>query len=406
MKKIAIIGGGAAGMMAGIAASTKDCIVDIYEKNEKLGKKVYITGKGRCNLTNDCEDEDFFKNVVSNPKFLFSCYKNIPSSFICDFFEKNGLKLKTERGNRVFPLSDKSSDVIKTLEKILIKQNVNIFLNTVVDKLLYDEEKILGVLINGEKRFYDSVIVCTGGLSYPTTGSDGDGYIFAKSCKHTIVETKPALSSIILKGNDFASLQGLSLKNVKITCLENGKKIFSDFGEMIFTHFGISGPIVLTASSYINRKNMEKLSIVIDLKPALDFETLDSRLIREFKANKLSNIANVMRLLVPSSMINLILARANINGDVKCSNITKEQRTRLLESLKNLSFNIESISGIEQAIITAGGVSTKEINPKTMESKLKKGLFFAGEVLDVDALTGGFNLQIAFSTGYTAGIYA
>ncbi len=406
MKKIAIIGGGAAGMMAGISASTKDCIVDIYEKNEKLGKKVYITGKGRCNLTNDCDDEDFFKNVVSNPKFLFSCYKNVSSSFVCSFFENNGLKLKTERGNRVFPLSDKSSDVIKTLEKILIRQNVNIYLNTKVDALLFDDEKVLGVLIEGKKRLYDSVIVCTGGLSYPATGSTGDGYNFAKDCKHTIVETKPALSSVLLKGNDFACLQGLSLKNVKLTCFDNGKKIFTDFGEMLFTHFGISGPIVLTMSSYINRKNTKNLSVLIDLKPALDIETLNNRLIREFKTNNLTNISNVLRLLVPSSMINLILTRSNINGDVKCSNITKEQRVKLVYTLKNLKFDIEALLGIEQAIITAGGVSIKEINPKTMESKLKKGLFFAGEVLDVDALTGGFNLQIAFSTGYTAGIYA
>lgn len=403
MKRIAIIGGGASGMMAGISASLNGNVVDLYESNEKLGKKIYITGKGRCNLTNNCDRLDFFNNIVSNPKFIYSSYSEVSNQFIINFFEKNGLKLKVERGNRVFPESDKASDVIKTLEKILIKQGVNVILNTKVSNLFVENGIIKGIIVNNEKIYYDSVIVCTGGITYQSTGSTGDGYEFAKYIGHKIVTPVAGLSAIKLQGNDFADLQGLSLKNVKISCFNNDKRIFSDFGEMLFTHFGVSGPIVLTMSSYINRENLKNLTISIDLKPALDVETLNARLLREFLEYKSKNISSVMRSLVPSSLIYLILKRANINSSVKCSEITKKQRFDLINVLKGLSFRISNLFDINQAIITAGGVSVKEINPKTMESKLVRGLFFAGEVLDVDALTGGFNLQIAFSTGYVAG---
>lgn len=403
MKRIAIIGGGASGMMAGISASLSGNFVDLYESNEKLGKKIYITGKGRCNLTNNCDRLDFFNNVVSNSKFIYSCFSEVSNQFIINFFEKNGLKLKVERGNRVFPESDKASDVIKTLEKLLIKQGVNVKLNTRVSNLLVENNMIKGLIVNDDKIYYDSVIVCTGGISYQATGSTGDGYNFAKIVGHKIITPVAGLSAIKLQGNDFAELQGLSLKNVKISCFNNDKRMFSDFGEMLFTHFGVSGPIVLTMSSYINRENLKNLTISIDFKPALNVETLNARLLREFLENNSKNISSVMRSLVPSSLINLILRRANINPGVKCSEITKKQRFDLINVLKGLSFRISDLFDINQAIITAGGVSVKEINPKTMESKLVNGLFFAGEVLDVDALTGGFNLQIAFSTGYVAG---
>lgn len=403
MKRIAIIGGGASGMMAGISASLSGNFVDLYESNEKLGKKIYITGKGRCNLTNNCDRLDFFNNVVSNSKFIYSCFSEVSNQFLINFFEKNGLKLKVERGNRVFPESDKASDVIKTLEKLLIKQGVNVKLNTRVSNLLVENNMIKGLIVNDDNVYYDSVIVCTGGISYQATGSTGDGYNFAKIVGHKIITPVAGLSAIKLQGNDFAELQGLSLKNVKISCFNNDKRIFSDFGEMLFTHFGVSGPIVLTMSSFINRENLKNLTISIDLKPALNVETLNARLLREFLENNSKNISSVMRSLVPSSLINLILRRANINLGVKCSEITKKQRFDLINVLKGLTFRISDLFDINQAIITAGGVSVKEINPKTMESKLVRGLFFAGEVLDVDALTGGFNLQIAFSTGYVAG---
>ena len=406
MRKIAIIGGGASGMMAGISASKENNIVDIYEANEKLGKKIYITGKGRCNLTNNCDRNDFLKNVVNNSKFLYSAISEVSNEFVINFFEKNGLRLKIERGNRVFPESDKSSDVIKTLEKVLIKSGVNIKYNSRVNDLLVVDNTIKGIVVNGETLFYDSVIICTGGISYPTTGSTGDGYVFAKKYAHKIIKPVAGLSAINLQGNDFAELQGLSLKNVAISCYENNKKIYSDFGEMLFTHFGVSGPIILSLSSFINRKDFNALSLSIDLKPALDNEILNNRLIREFSVNNSKFISSVMRNLVPSSLISLILKRAEINANVKCSEVTKKQRVKLINILKNLTFKIKNLFNIEQAIITSGGVSVKEINPKTMESKLIKGLFFAGEVLDIDGLTGGFNLQIAFSTGYVAGKYA
>ena len=406
MSKVVIIGGGASGMMAACASAKKGNQVILLEKNEKLGKKIYITGKGRCNLTCAVDNAEFLNNVVKNPKFLFGAINTLSTKDTIDFFENNGLKLKEERGKRIFPNSDKASDVNKTLENLLKKLNVEVLLNTSVEKIIVKENKVVGVKTDAGEILCDSVIVCTGGVSYPLTGSTGDGYKFASLNGHTIIEPKPALVGIELKGSDFIDLQGLSLKNVKLSAMLDKKILYSDFGEMLFTHYGISGPIVLSCSSVINKQNLNQVKILLDLKPALDYNTLDNRLIREFKENNIKNISTMMHSIVPKSLIDLILRRANVKQNKNCSEITAVERQNIIFALKNLEFNILKLRPIEEAIITSGGVSVKEVNPKTMESKLTKGLFFAGEVLDVDAFTGGFNLQIAFSTGYLAGLNA
>ncbi len=406
MSKVCIIGGGASGMMSAYASAKKGNKVVLIEKNEKLGKKIYITGKGRCNLTCAVDNNEFLNSVVKNPKFLFSAINTFSTKDTINFFENNGLKLKEERGKRIFPNSDKASDVNKTLESLLRKLNVEILLNTCVERILVNENKIVGVKTNNEDILCDSVIVCTGGISYPLTGSTGDGYKFAKINGHTVVEPKSALVGIELKGSDFIDLQGLSLKNVKLSANLGSKIIYSDFGEMLFTHYGISGPIVLSCSSVINNKSLNEITISLDLKPALDYNTLDNRLIREFKENNTKNLSTMMHSVVPKSLIDLILRRANVKQTKNCSEITAVERQNIISALKNLEFKISKLRPIEEAIITSGGISVKEINPKTMESKLVNGLFFAGEVIDVDAFTGGFNLQIAFSTGYLAGLNA
>lgn len=403
MRKIVVIGGGPAGLMSAYTASKNQNQVILLEKNEKLGKKIYITGKGRCNLTNDVIPNDFFPNVVSNPKFVYSAINVFSPKDVFDFFESNGLQLKTERGNRVFPLSDKASDVTKTLEKVIIKSGVDVRLNTEVKEIVVQDGQVKGVKTTFGEIACDGVIVCTGGISYPLTGSTGDGYKFAKSVGHSIIEPKPSLVGIELRGDDFAEMQGLSLKNVTFTVKASEKVLFSQFGEMLFTHFGISGPIVLSASALINRKEMGNLVFFIDLKPALSNEVLSERLIREFKENNLKAISNVMRSLVPKNLIAVILRQAGIRQSKNCSEITVEEREKLVFALKNLKFLPKKLRPIDEAIVTAGGVNVKEINPKTMESKKVKGLFFAGEVLDVDAFTGGFNMQLAFSTGFVAG---
>lgn len=404
MSKVIVIGGGASGMMAAYTAALYGKEVILLEKNEKLGKKIYITGKGRCNLTANVTLNDFFNNVVSNPKFVYGCVNNFTPSDTMTFFESLGLALKTERGNRVFPLSDKASDVTKTLEKAMINVGVDVRLNTNVVKLKFCDNAVCGVVTENGEIDCDSVVVCCGGVSYPLTGCVGDGYKFAKMAGHSIVDLKPALVGIELLGADYVEMQGLSLKNVAISVVSCGKKVFSDFGEMLFTHFGVSGPIVLSCSSKINRLNLSELSIEIDLKPALSYEVLDNRLIRELQDYKTKSISNAMRSLLPKTLIDCILRRAKISCDKKCCEITVEERKKLIETLKSLSFKIKKLRPIDEAIVTAGGVNVKEVNPKTMESKLIKGLYFAGEVLDVDAFTGGYNLQIAFSTGYSAGI--
>lgn len=402
MGRVAVIGGGASGMIAAIKASDNNEVV-LFEKNEKLGKKIYITGKGRCNVTNDCEREEFFQNVVNNPKFLMSAVNNFTPQDLMDFLETNGLTLKVERGNRVFPLSDKASDVTAVFAKKMKEAGVTVRLNENVTEIVVSDGAVTGIKTEKEFIPFDKVIVCTGGKSYPSTGSTGDGYMFAKKAGHTIVKPVPSLVGINLKGEDFKSCQGLSLKNVSLTVLKGDKKLFSDFGEMLFTHFGISGPIVLSASCVLCREQLDNVKVVIDLKPALSEEKLDERLLREFAENNNKNFINVLSSLVPKSLNDLIILRTGISANRKINGITAKERAKITTTLKGLTFSVASLRPFEEAIITSGGVSVKEVNPKTMESKIVKGLFFAGEVLDVDAFTGGFNLQIAFSTGFSAG---
>ena len=406
MRKIIVIGGGAAGLLAAYTSATQGNSVVLLEKNEKLGKKIYITGKGRCNLSNYISVNDFFTNITTNPKFLYSSINFFSPYDVYDFFEKNGLKLKVERGNRVFPLSDKASDVTKILEKLLIRVGVDIRLNTEVKDIIVENNVVRGVRTEKCSLTCDSVIICTGGVSYPLTGSTGDGYKFAKSVGHDIITPKPSLVGIELFDNDFLKMQGLSLKNVAIKINVDNKKVYSDFGEMLFTHFGVSGPIILSASSILNKYDLKNTIINIDLKPALELDKLNNRLVREFAENGNKNISNALRAILPQNLIDVILARACISKAKSCCKITTEERLSIANKIKNLTFKIKKLRSIDEAIVTSGGVNVKEINPKTLESKLVKGMFFAGEVIDVDAFTGGFNLQIAFSTGYVAGFNA
>lgn len=406
MKTVVIIGGGAAGMFAAYACAKRGNKTILIEKNEKLGKKIYITGKGRCNLSNDCSIEEFENNIVTNAKFALSSLYALSPSDTYNFFVDNGLMLKIERGNRVFPLSDKASDVTKTLEKLLINSGVNIFLNEKAENIIIENGQVCGIKTSKRKIDCDSVIVCTGGISYSKTGSDGDGLKFAKNAGHSIITPKPSLCGVELKGSDFLQLQGLSLKNVQLTCYLKEKVLYTDFGEMLFTHFGVSGPIVLSSSAILNKYCGEKIIISIDLKPALTEEQLEKRFIREFSSLGNKNIGSYMRSVVPSTLIDLVLKRANVKKQTQCALITKEQRLNIIKILKKLDFEFKKLRPIEEAIVTSGGIKVKEINPKTLQSKLVKGLFFAGEVLDVDCFTGGFNLQFAFSSGYLAGTNA
>ena len=403
MYDVIVIGGGAAGLFAAYSAASLGKKVVVLEKNEKLGKKIYITGKGRCNLTNNVSVNEFFNYVVSNPKFVFSSINVFPPKNTIDFFEENGLNLKFERGNRVFPASDKASDVTNTLERKLKQLGVEIRLNTTACDIMVEQQSVCGVLTSNDKVLAKSVIVCTGGISYPLTGSTGDGYRFAQKLGHLVTPLLPSLVGLELKGNDFVEMQGLSLKNVTLTAMIEQKVLFSDFGEMLFTHYGVSGPIVLSCSSVINRCQINNIDLFIDLKPALEKSTLENRLLREFKDNNTKELSSVMRSLLPKTLIATVLRQAKVSGKKNCSEITVADRTAIIRALKGLKFSIKKLRPIEEGIVTAGGVSTKEINPKTMESKLIKGLYFAGEVLDVDAYTGGFNLQLAFSTGFVAG---
>ena len=402
-RKIAVVGGGASGLVAAYFSAVNGNIVTLFEKNEKLGKKIYITGKGRCNVTNDCSPQKYLENVVSNPKFMFSAIYNFTPENVISFFENSGLKLKTERGNRVFPSSDKASDVTRTLEKLLKNAGVEIRLNEEVKEIVSKNGEVKGLKTDKNDYTFDSVIICTGGVSYPLTGSTGDGYKFARSVGHTIKETVPALVGIELLGSDHEELQGVSLKNVSLTAFSRENKVYSAFGEMLFTHFGISGPIVLSCSSLLNRVDPAKITFSIDLKPALSEEILDKRLIREFTANKDRSVFNAVRSLLPKNLVNLVLERAVVNNGKTCSEITRKERENLIKTLKNLTFSMKGLRDTDEAIVTSGGVSVREIDPKTMQSKLCKGLFFAGEVIDVDCFTGGFNMQTAFSTGAQAG---
>ena len=414
--KVIVIGGGPAGMMSAITASQKGHQVTLIEKMPTLGRKLLITGKGRCNITSSLDMSKFIENTPTNGKFLYSCFQNFTNQDIIKFLKEQGLEVKEERGNRIFPVTDKSLDVLKCFTKKLKEQNVNIEYNTKVTELIVSEI-IVGVkTTNGvsekiEKA--DKVILATGGKSYPLTGSTGDGYILAKKVGHTITELRPSL--IPLETYDLATckeLQGLTLKNVAITItdIEKNKKIYEDFGEMIFTHFGVSGPTILSASAHLTRykSNLEKMKnkkiiLKIDLKPALSEEKLEERILRDFNELKNKQFKNSLGKLLPQKIIPVIIKKSKIKENKKVNEITREERKKLVHLLKNFEIEVKGFRPIEEAIITSGGVSTKEINPKTMESKIVKGLYFAGEIIDVDSYTGGFNLQIAYSTGYTAG---
>ncbi len=409
MNKIIIVGGGAAGMIAAVVAAEKGTKVILFEKNEKLGKKLFITGKGRCNLTNACDMESLFENIMTNSKFLYSAFYGFDNQETMRFFERIGCKLKIERGERVFPVSDHSSDVIAALNRQMIKYNVEIRLNTPVKKLLTKEEHIIGVATeNGTKEYADAVVLATGGLSYPVTGSTGDGYRMAGEKGHSLKETSPSLVPLVISEEWCRSLQGLSLKNVNVSLKQNGKKAFYDgFGEMIFTHFGVSGPLILSASSYyVARKDRDNITLHLDLKPALNEEQLDKRILRDFEENKNKIFRNSLGALFPAKLIPIMIQLSEIDPEKKIHEITKEERIHFVRLIKNLEMTVTGAREYKEAIITKGGIPVKEVNPSTMESKLVKGLFFAGEILDIDALTGGFNLQIAWSTGNQAGISA
>lgn len=393
---VAIIGGGASGLFAA-AVISKYCNVVVFEKNEKVGKKIYITGKGRCNFTNNCSVDEFLENVIDGKKFLQSALRSFPPQKTLNFFEDNSMQYVVERGNRAFPRSMKASDVTKTLVKVISDNNGEIRCNCKV----YDVTKSQRFCVSScsGKEEFDFVIIATGGISYPSTGSTGDGYVFAKKFGHSIVSPVAALTSIELK-DDVSSLQGLSLKNVKVS-VSDGSKTWSCTGEMLFTTTGVSGPCILTLSSLINRIK-GNIELNIDLKPALDRETLDRRILRDFEQNINKNFINSLDMLLPKSLIPFVVERSGIAPFKKVNLITKEQRGSLVSLIKNLKFAVKSVGSIDSAVVTAGGIELKEINPKTMESKFCEGLYIVGETLDVDALTGGFNLQIAWSTAFAA----
>ena len=405
MSKVLIVGGGAAGMFAAITAAKNGHQVSLYEKNEKLGKKLFITGKGRCNITNACDMETLFSSVVTNSKFLYSSFYGYTNWDVIDFFENLGVRTKIERGERVFPQSDHSSDVIRALEKEMERLGVNVFLRTSVKKVICENGAFHSLVLgDGKGVTADACIVATGGLSYQTTGSTGDGFIFAKEMGHKITECMPSLVPLTTKEAWVPELQGLSLKNVNATIYDGKKKLYDEFGEMRFTHYGVSGPLMLSASSYIGKKLKDKeLKLVIDLKPALTEEQLDHRVLRDFEENKNRQFKNSISKLFPSKLIPVILELSGIDPDKKVNVISREERTKFVLLIKHFTMTITGLRDYNEAIITKGGICTKEIDPGTMESKLAKNVYFVGEVLDLDALTGGFNLQIAWSTAYAAG---
>lgn len=406
-KKVVVIGAGAAGLISAGAAAENDASVTILEKNKRVGRKIMITGKGRCNVTNNCDVQTFINNVPVNGRFLYSAINNFTPQDVMDFFEEQGLPLKTERGNRVFPLSDKALDVVDTLNNYVTDLGCTI-VNDTAKALIIEDGEVIGVKCDDNTYYADSVVICCGGKSYPLTGSTGDGYTLAKQAGHTITELKPSLVPLESKDPECKSMQGLALKNValKIVDTNSKKSVYEDFGEMLFTHFGMSGPMVLSASSHIRDISDGKYVAEIDLKPALTFEQLDKRLQNDFRDNSNKDVSNSFSKLLPRKIIVPVLKRWGVPFDKKCNSITKEERKALCEILKSFTVEISGFRPIEEAIITSGGVKTSEINPKTMESKLVKGLYFAGEVIDCDAYTGGFNLQIAWSTGRLAGTNA
>ena len=406
MDKIIIIGGGAAGIAAAIAAAECGKKAVIYEKNEKLGKKLYITGKGRCNVTNNCDMDQLFAGVVTNKRFLYSAFYGFTNTDIMELLEDAGCRLKTERGGRVFPVSDKSSDVISALSKRLRALDVDIRLNEGVKELWLEEGALKGVILErgSKKEAASAVIVATGGLSYPTTGSTGDGYRFAKEAGHTVTEIRPSLVPFNAKEDYVREMQGLSLKNVNVRIYRGKKVLYDEFGEMLFTHFGVSGPLILTASAMIRSDiAKESLAMEIDLKPALTEEQLDKRVLKDFEEAKNKQFKNSIGKLFPAKMIPVMIGLSGIDRDKKVNEITKEERLKFVRLIKAFPLTLNGLRDFNEAIITKGGVRVSEVNPSTMESKLVRHLYFCGEVLDLDALTGGFNLQIAWSTGHLAG---
>lgn len=406
MSKVIVIGGGAAGAVAAIFAARNGHRVELFEKNEKIGKKLFITGKGRCNVTNAGDMDALFDAVKSNPKFLYSAFYSFTNEQAMDFFEELGVRLKVERGNRVFPESDHSSDIIHALKHELEQLGVEIHFCTEVKDVLVEHEKFTGVVLkNGKKVSGDACVVATGGISYASTGSTGDGYRFAEKTGHKVTELYPSLVPMEVKEWYAKELQGLSLRNVRGTILDGKKKLYDEFGEMLFTHYGVSGPIIISASSVVGKKLQDKeLTLQIDLKPALSREQLDQRVLRDFEENKNKQFKNAVDKLFPAKLKPIMIELSGISPEKKVNEISKEERLYFVDLIKNFKMTLTGLRSYNEAIITKGGVSVKDIDPGTMESKKISGLYFAGEVLDLDALTGGFNLQIAWYTGYLAGI--
>ncbi len=410
--KVVVIGGGPAGMLAAISAAKSGNSVTLLEKNNILGKKILITGKGRCNITSSLDISDFINNIPGNGRFLYSAFENFTNEDIIDLLKSEGVKVKEERGNRIFPVSDKAEDVRAALERVVKKSGVQVKLNSKVDKIEVEENKVKRVVCDNEKYDADKVILATGGRSYPLTGSNGEGYEIAEKVGHTIKPVRGSLVPLLADKEVCSRMQGLSLRNVGITMfdLEKDKKIYSDFGEMLFTHFGVSGPTILSGSAHLLRyKDVDKkiadkkVVLKIDLKPALSMEQLDARILRDFTEVKNKQFKNSLDKLLPKKMIDVVIDKSKINPDKHVNEITREERLNLVKLLKNFEVRIDGFRPVDEAIVTAGGINVKEINPKTMESKIISGLYFAGEIIDVDAYTGGFNLQIAYSTGFTAG---
>ncbi|MFR3386912.1 MAG: NAD(P)/FAD-dependent oxidoreductase [Lachnospiraceae bacterium] len=406
MSKVLIAGGGAAGMFAAITAARQGQEVHVYEKNEKLGKKLFITGKGRCNITNACDMDTLFDSVITNSKFLYSSFYGYTNQDVIDFFENIGVQTKTERGERVFPQSDHSSDVIRALEAEMRRLGVHIHLHTGVKRVISTDGSFDHIeLMDGSIVKGDSCIVATGGLSYQTTGSTGDGYRFARDNGHTVTDCMPSLVPMMTKEEWVPRLQGLSLRNVRAAIFDGKKKLYDEFGEMLFTHYGVSGPLMLSASSVIGKKLKDKeLKLTIDLKPALSMEQLEKRVLRDFEENQNRQFKNAVGKLFPSKLIPVMIELSGIEEEKKVNVISREERQKFVYLIKNLPITLTGLRDYNEAIITKGGVKVKEIDPSTMESKLVKGLYFSGEVLDLDAVTGGFNLQIAWSTAYAAGM--
>lgn len=399
---IGVIGGGPAGMIASMTAANRGKKVVLIEKNPMLGKKLLITGKGRCNITNSADTEEFIKSVPVNPSFLYSAFYSFTNDDIVNLLREYGVETKVERGGRIFPLSDKSRDVRDALKKAVEDSGAKVY-NGEVKAIEKIDDTFRIILSSNKSLTVNKVIIATGGMSYPLTGSTGDGYKLAKDMGHTITELKPSLVPLEIKEKEYLSLQGLSLKNIEITVERNGKKIYTDFGEMLFTHFGVSGPVILSASSHIRDVKNDNIKINIDLKPALDDTTLDKRILRDFEEAKNKDLINALDKLLPKMIIPYVIDKAKINPRKKVNEVTKEERHSLVSAVKCFDVTVRGFRPLSEAIITSGGVNVKEINPSTMESKIVPGLYFAGEIIDVDAYTGGYNLQIAYSTGYLAG---